>query len=208
MERRIERNENGTSIWDMAGKALGTVGDVANMASQFGGINLTKSGYDADAVNLEYVSAVLAPEEFHSRQPTQFSQASALATSKMVFTVETNATGDVGVYIFPNQPIFFDASLNMAGGFISLLTNNFDPTLGTVNVPDIVAGPLTTLSGAILQYKCTAFSVEFLPTISSLNNEGEVHCLYWNKPINTSADTTNVIAIPLGQMPTFTGGVY
>jgi hypothetical protein len=54
----------------------------------------------------------------------------------------------------------------MAGSFISILNDaTFNPSTGAQTPsPTFVPGPLVPLASTILQYKCTAFSVSFLPT--------------------------------------------
>ncbi len=74
---------------------------------------------------------------------------------------------------------------------------SFNPTTGIqVPPPNYTAGPLNGVASAILQYKCTGFSVTFLPTESSLNNQGEFYETYYTKPPNSSSDDSNFIVLP------------
>lgn len=88
----------------------------------------------------------------------------------------------------------------MAGAFIAGLNGaDFNPGTGTQSTsPAFVTGPLGgSLASAVLQYKCTGFSINFLPTESSLNNQGEYFMAYFPKAPTLSAEDSNVIAIPL-----------
>ncbi len=53
----------------------------------------------------------------------------------------------------------------------TLVDSTFNPATGTQTPPaELTVGPLAGVVNNIVQYKCTAFSISFLPTESSLNN--------------------------------------
>lgn len=58
--------------------------------------------YAMDAIDMNYVSSVIVPEDYTARQPTPFSVRTAVSHSKLNFTLGTNDAGAAGVYIFPN----------------------------------------------------------------------------------------------------------
>jgi hypothetical protein len=67
--------------------------------------------------------------------------------------------------------------------------STFNPATGTQSTTaDFIAGPLNPLSANIISYKCTSFSVSFLPIVSDLNNSGEIYMTYFPKAPNTTAE--------------------
>jgi hypothetical protein len=96
-----------------------------------------------------------------------------MSHDRAVYPVVTNNGGNVGIYVFPNQPIINNpTSYLQAGSFISVFNaDTFDPATGANGAPlTYLPGPLNAVAASIIQYKCTAFSLTFLPTESSLNN--------------------------------------
>lgn len=54
-----------------------------------------------------------------------------MSKGRSVYNVTTNASGNVGMYIFPNQPIVNVPDAYMAGCFIATYNDStFDPATG------------------------------------------------------------------------------
>jgi len=86
----------------------------------------------------------------------------------------------------------------MPSAFYATLNDlEFNPDTGGGATPNLFPGPLQPLTASLLSYKCTAMSVDFKPTLSQLNNAGEVHCMFWSRPMNASMESDNTVAIPM-----------
>jgi len=66
---------------------------------------LTSDPYSETAVQGKYVASVIAPENSSFRQPGITQEPAALAHSVWTYNISTNSTGNVGVYVFLNNPI-------------------------------------------------------------------------------------------------------
>lgn len=65
----------------------------------------------------------------------------------------------------------------MAGSFYTVMNgDDFNPVTGAATTYTHYAGPMKVYadSGLVLEYKCIAFSVSFMPTVGTLNNGGEI----------------------------------
>ncbi len=53
---------------------------------------------------MEYVSSVIVPEDSYARQQQDEVLNTAISHGRSVYNVTTNGEGNVGIYVFPNQP--------------------------------------------------------------------------------------------------------
>jgi hypothetical protein len=68
----------------------------------------------------------------------------ALSNSKVTYLLSSNSAGNVGLYVFPDNPTQDGLGTVMSESFLSILNaDDFNPTLGTqAEQPTLVQGPL------------------------------------------------------------------
>lgn len=70
--------------------------------------------YDYDAINLDYILSMIRPEDYAVRRPTEFAVKTALARGKLQFNVTVNASGNAGVFVYPQLPVYAGTNTSTA----------------------------------------------------------------------------------------------
>jgi hypothetical protein len=74
------------------------------------------------------------------------------------------------MYIFPDNPTYFVSPTVEFGQAFIVNLDGFVASTGDFSTFTGTAGPLKNMLDSIVNIKCNAFSISFLPTVSDLNN--------------------------------------
>lgn len=155
----------------------------------------TRSRYNYDAVSLTAIAAWICPEDFPARMPVDMTQRTALAGSTWSQTYTTNATGSLGIYVFPWAVC--QSAANTNGGavpFITLLQGDFDPKNGVSTNKVGVAGPLNPVVTNIQSFRVNSSSLRLTCIPSYTSSQGQVQIAYFTDfPNSTFPGGTYVI---------------
>lgn len=142
-----------------------------------------------ESVNLKCVAAYLAPESFGSRLPTNSNQKTAVARSRVNYSITVASSGAAGVILFPHN---LESSNSFASfPFIQIRnTANFSPASGQsgLDLPTMLGGPFQSSTSTIRATRLNSCSVVFTPTIATLSNQGQVQMVFFQERLN---DTFN-----------------
>lgn len=154
----------------------------------------------ANLVDLNYISCVLCPEAFKDRLPDLNAQNTALYYNQTQLLL-TNTRTD-GNFI---QYINLDNSLASGIGtywYTATCLNVGTPSTASCNMTAGLAtnylygvGPAFANLAAINSYRTVASSVRFVPSLSTINNQGTYGLIYQTDPSNSSLYGANP-AIP------------
>lgn len=160
------------------------------------------SQYSLEAVNKDYIASFIAPREACERRPNQSQQKTGLVRSQFNLTMTTNATGAIGLYVFPIN--VFNTAATVQSAFIaSYNAAAFNPITGSqgASVPTLFQGPLASLAQSVEQYRLSTFEVVIRPITSALQEQGLIEMIYWQQPINSGLQAQTGTTIAQATLP-------
>jgi hypothetical protein len=135
--------------------------------------------YSFNAVNSNYISATILPEDNVDRRPLQTGPTkTSIATSTNQYDFHVNASGTGAMFILPRNAL--GNGLTDPTSFVSTLSDpTFNPITGVGGLSVTNPGPLFDSAAAIEQHIMSTMSVTIRSTTSALNEQGKVELVYW-----------------------------
>lgn len=152
-----------------------------------------------DAVDLATVAAYLCPEKYASRLPLDNNLKTAIAHSQITFSINSNAQGNVGFFIFPHNCISMGLASERQFGLIRDGLS-FSPETGLQIEPTkAIFGPLGPSKTQIRSYRLNSASVLVTPIVSTLENAGSLQMGYFQEQPNGTFTAFNP-SLPSAQL--------
>jgi hypothetical protein len=169
-----------------------------------------RSAYGYDAVCTEYIACWIDPFHFSSRMPTASTVSSALSTGHASVTLTSNASGSLGIYLYPSQIINSNSAR-----FLAVFNDaTFSPTTGVQTpAPTWTSGPMVSNVANVNAIRIVSMSMEIMMSASALSSSGVAYGVHFQQPINSTTTTpipttslTEATNQPFVQMKTFQSG--
>jgi hypothetical protein len=128
-----------------------------------------------DTTAFDGLATIICPEKYRFRLYTQYPTKTALASGIMSVPITSDSTGNVLILINPlnsTAAAAGTAAAPLTGQFFIASLTGWVPNTGAYTNFSKTAGPLFTNAAAIRSGKISGFSIQFTPTVSSLNNQG------------------------------------
>jgi len=170
-------------------------------------ISSKRTRFHYDSVSLNGLAGWICPEEFPSRMPVDMTQRTAIAGSIWTQTFTTNASGNLGIYVFPWAICNSASNVNMYPFALVLDAAGFNPVTGNNGaVPTTYAGPLYPVVANIQAYRLNAASLRVTCIPSLTTSQGQVQVGYFTDYPNSSFPgmVTNGPTIPQSSLSSMT----
>lgn len=189
-----------------------------------------------DSVSKDYLASVVCPERFTYRNPVIFPKRTALVSGSTGFILRSDANGNTGFYINPQNPAVATADLSTAAFFAVHDFTEFVPQTGAWTDATQVDPPLRAQRSNFLFFRRCSCAVTVTPLQSQLNAAGNFQFAYFDifgggKPVvpqqglmqnsyyqtGNGMSTFRMIDLPIDNQPymawrelnsEFSGGMY
>lgn len=137
------------------------------------------------------IRSVICPELFKYRYAFTQPLKTALAVSVSEYSITTNASGNVGVILYPYS--ITAAGSAATSSFLTVFNDStFSLSTGTQTASATLnAGPLNSSVSAFEAHRLTTFSIQIIPT-ASFNTAGSFTLSYKNRNTGTNFSATNI----------------
>lgn len=142
-----------------------------------------------DGVNTQAICSILMPEYQKSRVPSDASIRCGLVCKQQNVSLVSNASGNAALLIQPQYACY-------SSGWVSTYNDATFSATTWAQTPSATTqpGPLAALT-TVQSYRVTACSVEIQPTVSALNNQGQITCCMNDSTVTTVASNLPVTPI-------------